>query len=164
MTSIKDLMNSNMFKILEVEFTDLEEIYLLNREIFGDDCIKRDWLKDFYIESLLFLKIVQEADNKIIGAISVLPDINGRLKIAYISMLYIHPSFQGKGLGTYLLENRVIPFFIQRGFNVLELNTKENTPLTTKFYKKMGFQIIRKIIQYYRSGNNCFVMRKMLKQ
>ena len=165
MTPEIDLTDNSNFKILEVEQADLEEIYLLNEEIFGDDCIKRDWLQDFYDDALLFLKVIKEDINEIIGAISIVPDINGRYKVAYVSMLFIHPSYQGKGLGTFLFESRVIPFFSQRDYNVLELNTKESTPATTSFYtKKIGFEIIRKIMRYYRSGDNCFLMRKMLKK
>lgn len=158
----KEFVIDTIFKILDAEQEDLEQIYRLNKEIFGADCIKRDWLQDFYSEALRFLKIVLIPKKEIIGAISIVPDLRGRKDRVYVSMLFVHPSYQRKGLGSYLFEHIVYPYFSQQDYKIIELNTKESTPATTQFYKKVGFEIIGEIRRYYRSGDNCFIMQKHL--
>ncbi len=149
-------------ELLRIDTKDLEKIYLQNKEIFGVDCIEKIQLKYFYSHAICKTKIVKpNSNNEIIAAMFIVP-YRDLKNTAYISLLYICPSYQRKGLGTYLFEAHVFPYIIQKGYRFLELNTKKSTPGTAKFYEKIGFEIIKEIPNYYRSGDNGYLMRKNL--
>ena len=94
---------------------------------YNDDMIKRR-LK----QSIMF---VVEVEDKIVGFANYTPvNQDGRTELTAI---YLYPDYQGKGIGTALLEEG-----IQRlnGVQEIHLNVEKNNRIGMNFYEAKGFR------------------------
>lgn len=57
----------------------------------------------------------------------------------YIDTLSVHPDFQGKGIGTELLEG-LLSFAEKKGVTRVSLNVDQNKPSARRLYEKVGFE------------------------
>ncbi|WP_088072415.1 GNAT family N-acetyltransferase [Gottfriedia luciferensis] len=57
----------------------------------------------------------------------------------YIDTLSVHPDFQGKGIGTELLEG-LLSFAEKKGVTRVSLNVDQNKPSARRLYEKVGFK------------------------
>ena len=101
-------------------------------EIYGPS--KIDW-EDF-AKYLSFF--VAEDDGKIIGTAALKKIDNDWIKL---KRMYIHPDFQGVGVGTTLLDE-CLRFSRDGNFKRMVLTTYPEMVGAVKFYKKNGFNIV----------------------
>ncbi|MEH7348392.1 GNAT family N-acetyltransferase [Gottfriedia acidiceleris] len=57
----------------------------------------------------------------------------------YIDTLSVHPDYQGKGIGTELLEG-LLSFAKNKGFARVSLNVDQDKPSARRLYEKVGFK------------------------
>jgi len=74
------------------------------------------------------------------------PEIEDAL---YIRMIFLSPSYQGKGIGNFLMES-----FEKLGYKKLRLLVWDNNP-SLNFYKKLGYKVVAK-------NNHKYTMEKTI--
>lgn len=74
------------------------------------------------------------------------------VKKGVVYNLFVGVSERNKGAGTELTK------FILKKFKNLKLRVRHKNKLAIDFYKKIGFKKIRIIKNYYKNGDNAFLM------
>jgi len=88
---------------------------------------------------------VAEVDGKPAGFIATRPDAETR--IGSIPDMAVHPSHQGKGIGTALIKV-ALDYLISQGMEYVRIETLQQNAVGQKLYPRMGFQEIARQIHY----------------
>lgn len=145
-------------KIKSVKKRDLEDLFALEYSVFKEEAFSRKLLRKLMDESVLFLKLIQGFfRKKVIGFLIALKDRNDRINIINI---LIHPRFQGKGLGSMLLETAISSIENDESVKYIVLNVKITNEQAIHLYKKHGFSIVRRIKGYYNDKEDSYFMKK----
>lgn len=75
--------------------------------------------------------------------------------------LAVKPEFRQKGIGTKLV-NFLINHFKEKGAKEISLNVRVENKKAISFYQNFGFKILKKIKNYYRNGEDAYLMKKEL--
>ena len=143
-------------KIKDVTPKDLNEIAMLEQEVFGEDAFSKELIKKLIRRSTFFFKLKKSSiKGHIIGFAIIIKDRKDRANI--INFL-VKPKFQNKGYGT-----RFLNIIIQRikeleKVRKIVLNVKVNNEIAIKLYENSKFKITQKIDEYYHSGEDAFLM------
>ncbi|WP_266203288.1 GNAT family N-acetyltransferase [Pontibacter kalidii] len=110
-----------------------------------------------YLEEHVEDYFVVEESGKLVGAggINYFPDEH----LARISWDMIHPNFQGKGIGTQLLQHRLQVISSKPGINMVIVRT---TQLVYRFYEKVGFALEQTEKDFWAKGLDLYQMRMPL--
>jgi ribosomal-protein-alanine N-acetyltransferase len=76
---------------------------------------------------------------------------------AHIATIAIHPEYRGHGYGKKLLAD-TIRKSMQRGATRATLEVRENNHLAQQMYRKFGFLIVGRRLQYYKDNNEDAVL------
>lgn len=106
-----------------------------------------------YLEAEIEDYFVVEINNKIVGAGGI--NYKRELHQGIISWDIIHPDFQGKGVGKYLLEYRLNIIKSDKTINRVIVRTSQ---LVYKFYEKAGFQLIEIKKDFWSKGLDMYYM------
>ena len=80
--------------------------------------------------------IVAEYDGKVVGFV----DLKLRERNAHISGIAVHPEYEGRGIGTMLI-NSAVDFARKNGKAALMLTVKESNAKAVRFYSRLGFSL-----------------------
>ena len=126
---IREAANEDIEGIIEV----LKTIYLQD-VAWAERAIKKLLATENYVI------LVAELDDQIVGFIDyyILPSIWEKWNEATINNLFIHKDYQGKGIGSRLLEE-VIKRTDEIGIVELHVGTEKDNERAISLYKKHGF-------------------------
>jgi ribosomal protein S18 acetylase RimI-like enzyme len=142
--------------INEVTIKDLKEIYDLEKKVFNENAFSKNLIKKLINHNKFFLKIVFPGIKKeLIGFIIVIKDLSDRANI--INFL-INPSHQKKGYGTLLLQKTINKIKDLPDIEKVVLNVQISNKNAIHLYQKIGFKILCKIDNYYRSQESAYFM------
>lgn len=143
-------------KIKDVIPKDLNRIHNLENTIFGEDAFSKDLIKKLIQRNFLFLKIEKKGIRKpLIGFAILVKDRKDRINI--INFL-INPKFQKQGYGTALLNEIIERIKELEEIIQIILNVKVDNEAAIHLYEKFDFKIVKRIENYYRSGDAGFLM------
>ncbi|MBC5775486.1 GNAT family N-acetyltransferase [Pontibacter sp. KCTC 32443] len=127
----------------------------LNIPLYFAEAEEADFIE--YLEQHLEDYFVVEEDNIIVGAggINYFPDE----KLVRISWDIVHPAYQGKGIGSSLMQHRINYIRKQPGVNLIVVRT---TQLVYPFYQKMGFKLVKTERDYWAEGFDLYEMHMPL--
>ena len=138
------------------EVMEIEKASFPNRQIYSENYFKKLYQK--YPEGF----IVAEEKGKIFGyAISQVKNQVPTERVGEIISLAIKPDFRQKGIGEKL-SNFLINQFKEREVKKVFLHVRTKNRVAISFYKKLGFEILKKIKNYYQNGNDAYLMEKKL--
>ena len=139
---------------------DLEEIYSIEVLNFSDPFPKKLILIHIMLHS--DTSLVASLNGKVIGyAFSAIQVIGGRTAL-HVLNLAVHPSFKGKGVGRTLMEG-LEEIALERDIPLIILEVAVNNP-ALHFYKKMGFEVVRRVRSYYPDGTDAYLMAKRVSE
>lgn len=107
-----------------------------------------------YLENEVEKYFIVESQGEIIGAGGI--NFNYYNKEGRLSWDFIHPEFQGKGIGQKLLNHR-IEFL--KSMESIEKITVRTSQSAHKFYEKNGFQLQDIIKDYWSKGHDLYRMK-----
>jgi len=146
-----------LMKIKDCSLEDLERIYRMNKEIYGDGCYPWFVLRQFFDCFGDLSKIALE-DGEAIG-FSV-NGVSSHLHEGWILSLGVRPGYRQKGVGTRLLTES-IKAFRRKGLKQVKLTVhRSNTAFNT--YREMGFIIHGDYDNYYGDQQRRTVMKLAL--
>lgn len=82
-------------------------------------------------------------------------------KGGYIESIAILPSFQGMGLGNYMMEY-IITHFNQLKYKHITLEVRPTNWKAVRMYEKYGFKAVKTLKNYYKDGADAILMKKLL--
>ncbi len=141
-------------KLLEAE--QLDQVVELDRLCFGGLWSLEGYRRE--IESpnstLLVITLPTSTGEKVIG----LGCFWAILEEAHITILAVHPDFQGQGLGKLLLWS-LLQHAVQRQLERATLEVSENNLVALSLYQKFGFKIAGKRKKYYqKTGEDALIL------
>lgn len=159
--------------VLEFEYkfrrfmpSDLEGVIRINRE-----CLPENYTTYFFMN--LYKRypetfIIAEANNEVVGYVMCrietgLPSFKllGIAKKGHVISIAVMPRHQQKGIGYALIQEAMQAMEF---YNVKEcyLEVRESNLPAVELYKKLGFEVVRTLKNYYADGENAFLMAKPL--
>ena len=145
-----------MITIRRVKHKNLTEIMRLERNIFKENAFSKDLLEKLIRKSYLFLKLELGCiKKKIIGFAIVLKDMADRANLINI---LIRSNYHRKGYGSYLLRNIINRIEKNTQIKLVVLNVNINNLGAIHLYEQFGFEIIKKIDNYYHTGDDAYLM------
>lgn len=145
MLEIRIVEPKDFFSIIKLSFETLTEVY--SPVIFNS----------FY-EAYPNGFLVAEINRKIIGFII---GIKISKTSAKISMMAVNENYRRKKTGSLLL-NKLIVQLIREGITQIDLEVNTNNIAAIQFYKRHGFIISDKILKFYQSGDDAYIMKLIL--
>jgi ribosomal protein S18 acetylase RimI-like enzyme len=145
-----------MMRIEEVSLEDLNHIHNLEKKVFENDAFSKALMKKLIRRSTFFIKLERKGIRiKLIGFAIVVKDRRDRVNIINF---VINPKFQNKGYGTYLLTDTMNRIKEMGGIRQIVLNVKVDNSIAVYLYEKFKFKIVKRIDNYYQSGDAGFLM------
>jgi ribosomal-protein-alanine N-acetyltransferase len=133
----------------------IDEVVKIEQLLYSDPWSKKSFLYEV-VGNQFSAATVMLLDNRIIGY-CIVWKIFGEFHIANIA---IHPDYQGRGYGTYLLTEILKK---NDGMEYAILEVRESNQAAIHIYEKLGFIKISKRYSYYSNGEDALVMRKLFK-
>ena len=100
-----------------------------------------------YLDSEIELYYVLLFDKKLVGCGGI--NFSDNRMTGKISWDILHPEYQGKSLGTYLLEYRIKKL---KSIDSVQRITVRTSQLAYKFYEKRGFELLEVKKDYWARG------------
>jgi len=146
-----------MIKLRKFSLSDLREVMEIEKISFPN---QKTWSKDYFKK--IYQKypqefLVAEIGGKIAGYII---GQKGENKAKIIS-LAVSPRVRKKGVGT-ILTKFLLDHFKKGRIKKVSLHTKTKNKIGVLFFKKIGFEISKKIKEYYKNGDDAYLMKKKL--
>jgi ribosomal-protein-alanine N-acetyltransferase len=144
-------------KLRRFSLADLDKILEIEKLSFP---YREAWSKEYF--EILYQKnpeefIVAEENGKVVGYTI------GQLKndSAEIISLAVAPNWRKKGIGKALTEFLINHF---RGKKIKEifLHVRTKNEVATSFYQNLGFEVSKTIKNYYRNGDDAYLMKKKI--
>lgn len=145
-------------KIEKVKIKDLDQLVSLEKTTFKEDSFSKESIEQLIYDSTFFLKIVNDTQ-KIIGFVVILEQERKTLNI--INFL-IKEGYRNMGLGSYLLDYVLMEIEKIQNFKRIILNVRTSNLNALKLYKNHNFRIIKEVDNYYRIGDNAYLMELKL--
>jgi ribosomal-protein-alanine N-acetyltransferase len=158
-----------LYRVRPLEARDLPEIISIERMVF-----KNPWPESVYIHELHFnpnayyfvlqLPARQKRRlwqsryapkvSRIVGFIGLRVEFGN----AHISTLAVHPKWQGLGLGEFLLTVGLRQA-VTVGVQSVTLEVRVSNHVARNLYTKYGFNAASRLPEYYRDGEDAYLMR-----
>ena len=106
-----------------------------------------------YLDSEIELYYVLLFDKKLVGCGGI--NFSDNRMTGKISWDILHPEYQGKSLGTYLLEYRIKKL---KSIDSVQRITVRTSQLAYKFYEKRGFELLEVKKNYWARGFDMYRM------
>ena len=146
-------------KFRKATLKDINPLLNLENQCFSTDALSRSSFR-YFIKSGKNDLIVSIANKKVmVGYFLILYRKGGRNGRLY--SLAVHPEWQGRGLGRIFIA-RIASKLKKRGHNVLILEVRGDNLSAISLYKKMGFDKILEIPNYYKDGMKALRFKKIL--
>jgi len=113
-------------------------------------------------DSMEFTLLGAEIDGKLAGYVC-LDRIALTRSTWHVYWLCVHPAMQRRGIGGALVEHAA--GFARRGGGerlVLETSGRPDYEGARRFYEKTGFQVVGRIADYYKAGDDCIYYCKLI--
>ncbi|UCF13115.1 MAG: ribosomal protein S18-alanine N-acetyltransferase [Thermoplasmatales archaeon] len=146
MFEIRHVQPEDIFPVIKIAFETLPERY--SPEVFNR----------FY-ESFPEGFLIAEKHHKVIGFIVGIKTSN---EAARITMLSVNKNYRKKGIGSTLLTQFLKEMTLQN-IKQVELEVRINNDVAIKFYKKHGFDIIETVSSFYQTGEDAYIMKRVLR-
>ena len=106
--------------------------------------------------------IIAENNGKVIGYTIGRPQNRAPAeRVAEIVSLAVDPTWRQKGVGAKLT-NFLIEHFKEKGLKEISLCVRTKNKKGISFYQKLGFKILKTIKNYYRNGDDAFLMGRKI--
>ena len=148
-----------MWLVFPANERDIETIYEIEKS-----CFSRPWSKVSFYEELKhyysYLWIAKNISTKEIAGFICFWLIWDEMHILNIA---VKPEFQGRGIGSLLLNN-AISLALKKGVEWVRLEVRPSNLKAISFYKKFGFKEIgRRRHYYFDTGEDAIIMELKIK-
>lgn len=148
---------------------DLPRVYEINLKAFSQphQMVEFSWF--YEMEPSGTYIAVDKNRNKIIGFVfGVYRPVffyleKADIKDGWIPLIAVDPEYQKRGIGTLLMQT-IEEYLRSKGAKEVKVEVRENNTGALEYYNKIGFEIHKKIPNYYFDGENGIIMKKNLQK
>ncbi|MBS7607280.1 GNAT family N-acetyltransferase [Candidatus Bathyarchaeota archaeon] len=138
--------------VRRARLSDLESIYRIEVECFGEDAFPKSYIR-WFIEENSFITLVALLDDKIIGFIAGLLEVFMGRRAGHVYSIDVKPEYRGRGVGSRLLE--AIEDELRRcGAEICYLEARVDNVVALNLYFKHDYRIIERLKNYYGFGRD----------
>ncbi|MFC6836702.1 ribosomal protein S18-alanine N-acetyltransferase [Halomarina ordinaria] len=101
--------------------------------------------------------LVAEVGGRVAGYVVADVTPNFGHDVGHVKDIAVHPEFQGRGIGTTLLE-RALATLAAVGAGSVKLEVRASNEEAIRLYRRHGFEYRRTIPRYYGDGENALVL------
>jgi ribosomal-protein-alanine N-acetyltransferase len=145
MLLIRQVHPNDIFSVIKITYESLPERY--NPIIFNT-------FYENYPEGFL----IAEKNRKIVGFIIGTKTSHDTVRI---TMLAVNKDYRRQGFGSNLLIN-LLKKLAEKNISQVDLEVKTDNNAAINFYKKHGFTITDNVPSFYKSGEDAYIMRRIL--
>ena len=127
------------------------ELFRINTPAFFSTMEEQDLI--FYLDNEIEQYFVVEVDQQLVGCGGI--NFKDDASVGYLSWDFFHPEFQRMGLGTALLEHRLMVLKAMPSLKKIMVRTSQHT---YSFYEKAGFTLLVIKKNYWAEGFDMYVM------
>jgi ribosomal-protein-alanine N-acetyltransferase len=142
-------------KIRKMTLAHLDAVVQIEKQLFSDPWSRRSFQFEI-LANQYSLPLVLLLDKNLIGY-GIVWIIFGEFHIANLA---IHPDYQQKGFGSYLLKE-ILKKAVGLDYAILEV--RESNLKAIRLYEKFGFERIAVRRHYYSNGDDAIIMRRWFK-
>jgi ribosomal-protein-alanine N-acetyltransferase len=137
----------------------LKEVLRLNIRCFknGENYTKHTFTYLLNEPNTLSYKIVT-ADDEIVGFVFVMINANGA---AHLTTIGVAPEHRRRHLAARLLEH-MDNALRKREITTVMLEVRVSNVAAQNLYRRLGYNVVQRIANYYSNGEDCFLMMKSL--
>mgnify|MGYP001048299981 CR=1 FL=1 len=156
---LKSNIDGVEYRLAERE--DIVEMLAIERDVYNGEV---PWTFSHFEheivqnENAFFVSAV--VDGKLIGFIGI--RLTERGKVVHITNLAVSVAYQGRGVGTHLV-NQMIRLMTLLGKNQVTLEVRRDNTKAQGLYRRLGFSTGKLISQYYEDGGDAVWMSRQLK-
>jgi len=144
-----------MIKLRRFSLSDLEKVREIEKASFPNRDAYPNSLFEKYYKEYPEGFVVGESESEIVGYTIGRPK-DGQVEIISLA---VKPDFRHKGIGRKLT-NFLIDHFQGKDIKEIFLCVRTKNKIGISFYQNLGFKILKTIKNYYRNGDNGYLMRK----
>jgi ribosomal-protein-alanine N-acetyltransferase len=141
---------------------DLKVIHKIESEVYPVPWTLNFFRIIFHINKDLFIVAINndELIGYTVGEIEKRRTVNNPRKAGHILNIAVKSQYQGKGIGTILL-NEVEKRFTEKGASVAYLEVRESNKRAQQVYNHRGYEYIRKASNYYGDEDGLIMIKKL---
>lgn len=151
-------VNGFSFLMLSADFEDIDDLVALEQRVYGEALA---WPAEIFKDDLQnnperqYIILRQPETTSLVGYIGL--EIEEDKKRVHITSVTIAPHWQGRAVGTFLM-TYIMMWSQREGFNDLYLEVRASDEDAQRFYRRLGFESIEQLIDYYGSGEDAYLM------
>ncbi len=148
------------YRVRRFRPSDLEAVMAVERATFGRDAYDRKLFAEYArICGELFL--VAETRGGRFAGYAIACVSSGRTELANLISIAVAPEARRKGAASLLLSSTIRRLKF-RGIERLTLIVRQSNAPALEFYRRRGFEIVRRAPHYYEDGEDGWLMRREL--
>ena len=144
-------------KIIQLGINHLNDCLDLDRKSLNGIWSKTQWERELSDSKRICIGVIDFETKKLLAVCSAWLVID-ELHITFIA---VHPIYQRKGLGKFLLSN-LIKRSKSLKTNHIHLEVKDTNDQAKAFYKSMGFKIEGNRSNFYKDGSDAIIFTKQI--
>ncbi len=141
--------------IIQLGIMHLNDCMDLDQKALNGLWSKSQWKKELTDPKRICLGIIELETKKLLGLSSAWLVID-ELQITFLA---VHPLYQRKGLGKFLLSDLIKRSKLLKT-NHIHLEVKDNNESAKAFYKIMGFKTVGFRSNFYKDGSDALILNK----
>ena len=140
---IEDALVRNLDKLCEIE-----------TECFRDEAFTKGQMLQL-LKEYNCVNLVARVDGTIAGFVIGMIYVDRKATYAHILTIDVSPAYRRKGIGQMLLQE-IERIFKEKGVKASHLEVKEDNVAAINLYRKLGYEKIGKLRNYYGKANGIY--------
>lgn len=148
-----------MFKIIQLSRKDINDLADIDYDS-GHQCDRKNKTSKLYMKKELLERFDEcrelffgyKENKTLIGYVTIKPFFPGH-KHCEVYWLAVRKAYQGKGIGTKLMEF-IESYAKKKGFRAVYVYTNKTMSKTREFYEKLGYKLVNEFPNYYGYKRN----------
>jgi ribosomal-protein-alanine N-acetyltransferase len=144
MVKIRKFLPENLERVVEIERASFPQKVAYSKSHF--EKLYKQYPDGFFVAWL---------SERMVGYIvGYIPNRSG-----YIDSIAIDPNYRLQGIGKNLT-NSLLDHFKEKRVRTISLNVRTKNKTGIAFYQKLGFKILKTIKNFYRNGDDAYLMKR----
>ena len=148
------------YQIRRFRPSDLENVMAVERASFGREAYDRNLFAE-YAHACEELFLVAERRAGRFAGYAIACVCRGRPELANLISIAVAPQARRKGIASLLLLSTIRRLKF-RGIERLTLIVRQSNTAAIEFYRRHGFEIVRRAPRYYEDGEDGWLMRMQI--
>jgi ribosomal-protein-alanine acetyltransferase len=140
---------------------NLDRLYEIETECFGDEAFSKKQIAQL-LEEYNCVSLIARVGDTIAGFVVGMIYVDRKALYGHILTIDVAPTYRRRGIGQLLLQE-IERIFMQKSVKASHLEVREDNVAAINLYRKLGYEKIGKLKNYYGNANGIY-FKKALSQ